>query len=62
MTVWIGPEGGIDDFDVVFGNMLWVVFVLGIETLLESVVHGVDGGLPGFVAAKCIDVLLLDEK
>ena len=58
----VGPEGGVDDFDVVFADLLRVVAVVGEETFLQGIVHGVDGGLAGFVAVHGVDVLLLYEK
>ncbi len=62
MAIWIGPESGIDDLDVVFGNMLWVVFMLGIETFFEGIIHSIDGSFSVFIAIKGVDVLLLDKE
>ena len=62
VTIGVGPEGGVDDFDVVFGNELRVVVMLFVETLLESIVHGVDGGLAVVIAAHGVKVGFLDEE
>lgn len=50
VTGRVGPEGGVNDFEVGFGDGGGVVTVVFIEALLEGVVHGIDGGLAGFVA------------
>ena len=62
MTIGVSPEGGVDNFDVVFGNEFRVVVMLFVETLLEGVVHGVDGGLAVVIAAHGVEVGFLDEE
>ena len=42
--------------------MLGVVIVLGVEAFFEGVVHGVDGGLAGFVAGHGVEILFLYEE
>ena len=42
--------------------MVGVVAVFFIVTFLQSIVHGVDGGLAVLVALHGVDVLFLDEK
>lgn len=62
MAIGIGPEGRIDDFDVVFGNEFRIVVVFFVETLFESVVHGVDSGLAVVISAHSVEVGFLNEK
>lgn len=58
----VGPEGGVDDFDVLLGDGIWVVAVLGEVAFFERVVHGIDSNLAAFVASHGVDVGLLDEE
>ena len=55
----IGPEGGVDDFDVFFGDLFGVVMMLFVEAFFEGVIHGVDGGFAGFVALHGVEIGLL---
>ena len=34
VAVGVGPEGGVDDFDIFLGDLLGVVAVVGVETFL----------------------------
>lgn len=62
VTKWIGPEGWIDNGEVVFRDVFGVVAVFGVETFLEGIIHGVDGGLATLIAVHGFDVGVLDEK
>ena len=62
VTIRVGPEGGVNNFDVVFGNEFGIVVMLLVETFFESVVHGVDGGLAVVVSRKSVEVGFLDEE
>ena len=58
----VSPECGIDNGDIVLGNLFGVVAVVLVETFFEGVVHGVDGGLAVGVAVDGVDVGLLDKE
>lgn len=60
VPIGVGPKTGVDDFDVVFGDKLWIIFVFLVEIFLEGVIHGVDGGLAVVIALKSIEVRFLD--
>ena len=62
VAVGVSPKGGVDNFDIVFGNEFRVVVVLFVETLFKSIVHGVDGGLAVVVATHSVEVGFLDEE
>ena len=62
MTGWVGPEGGVDDFDILLGNEFGIVVVFFIKAFLKGVVHGVNGCLAIFIASHGVDVRLLNEK
>ena len=59
---WVSPEGGVYDFDIVFGNVFRVIAVLFVEAFFESIVHGVDGDFAIFVALHGVDIRFLDEE
>ena len=61
-TVRVGPEGGVDNGDVFFADSFGIVAVVFVETLFQSVIHGVDGDFAGFVAIESIEIVFLDEK
>lgn len=52
----VGPEGGVDNGEVVFAELLGVVAVVFVETLFEAVVEGIDGGLALFVALDGVEI------
>ena len=58
----IGPEGGVDDFDVFFGNLFGVVVMLLVEAFFEGVVHGVDSDFAVFVTVEGVEIGFLDEE
>ena len=60
MTIGVGPEAGVDNSDVVFGDEFGVVVVFFVEVFFEGVVHGVDGSLAGVVALHGVEVGFLD--
>lgn len=62
MTVRVGPEGGVDDFDVFFGDKFGIIIVMFIEVFFKGIIHGVNGGLAVVVAAHGIEVGFLDKK
>ena len=62
VAIGVSPEGGVDDFDVVFRNEFGIVVVFLVETFLEGVVHGIDGGFAVVVAAHGVEVGFLDEE
>ena len=62
VAVGIGPEGGVDDFDVFFGDELGVVSMLRVETFFEGIVHGVDGSFAVFIAIESVEIGFLEEK
>lgn len=61
-TVWVGPEGWVDDLNVFLADFGWVVTVVLVETFFERVVHGVDGGFSVFVTSHGVEIGFLDEK
>lgn len=61
-TVWIGPDGRVNDGNIFFANFGRVVTVVFIETFFECVIHGVDSGFAVFVAGHSIKIGFLDEK
>lgn len=62
MAIRIGPKGWINNSDVLFGNMLWIVFVLFEEAFFKSVIHSVDGNFAVLVTFHGIEVLFLNKK
>ena len=56
---WIGPESGVDDLDVFFGDLFWVIVVILIEAFFEGVIHGIDGSFAILIAFHSIEVGLL---
>lgn len=60
MAVGVGPEAGVDDFNVVFGDEFGIIVVFFIEVFLEGIIHGVNGGLAGVVALHGVEVGFLD--
>lgn len=59
---WIGPEGWVDDLDVVLGDLLGVILVLFVEAFFKGIVHSINGGFTSFVAVESVDVGFLNEK
>ena len=59
---WIGPESWVDVRDDFFVDFFRIILVLFVIAFLESVVHGVDGGLAVFVALHGIEVCFLDKE
>ncbi len=62
MTIRVGPECGVDDGDVLFGNDFRIITISFVKTFFQSVIHGVDGGLSVFVSLESVEIGLLDEK
>ena len=59
---WVGPESWVYDFDVFFGDGLWVVAVFFVKAFFECVVHGIDGNFAVFVALHGIEIGFLNKK
>ena len=60
MAIWIGPEGWVDDFDIVFRDMLRVVLVFFVVAFFQGIVHGVDRSLANFVTLHGIVIGFLN--
>ena len=60
MAIWVGPEGWVDDFDVVFRDMLRVVLVFFVVAFFQGIVHGVDCGFASFVTLHGIIIGFLN--
>ncbi len=62
MPIRVGPEAGVDDFEIVFGDKFWIIAMVFVEIFFEGVIHGIDGGLAIVVAFHGVEVGFLNEK
>ena len=58
-AVRVGPEGGVDDFDVFLADLLGVVAVFFVETFLKGIIDSVGGDFALLIALHSVYSLLL---
>lgn len=58
----VSEEGRVDNFEILFGDFVWVITVLGVVALFEGIIDGVDGRFSLLVSTHGFDVGFLDGK
>ena len=61
-AVRVGPEGWVDDSDVLFADFRRIVAMVFVKTFFERIIHSVDGGFAIFVAGHSVKVGFLNEE